>query len=1444
MMRNKRKNRSLFITTSVAMAITAVAPTNIAAQETTSKFSDVANTYTHAEAINALAERNVVSGYLDGTFKPLRKLSRSDVVKMLGKFLVEQGHVIPTNYDTVSRFSDIAASGDEELKRYAAVVYDAGVFIGNEGNLMPYSDMTRENIALVLSRLVSYVAGVDADEFVRSRNTTSDIADMNRAKPEARTAIKTIEYFGLTVVSDYRPKESTNRGQFASFIYRLLINVLENEAVLDELEAYKWSKVLDVNSIKINEEGNILTAANSKPSVTVTIAKDDGTSIGSGTVDNNGNVTINLGEPVEEGQNLLITIDDNGVTYTIPYVVKDKISIPGVPSEPTNPPIEPPGGGGTVPPPSGGGGGGYVPPPSGGGGGGSTIEYATPAAIAALKELINSVPLVAVSMDGSNIPMDQNWTTLEAKQALQDALLAAEQVANKRNPTAAEIKAAEEAVKAAIDAYEDAQQMGAKEAVNMVVYAEMARTRDAYEAALERVNELPASDLKTSLLERLEAVKDAVLAAEANKKAQDLVLLAELEFTEEALQEALNAVAALLDERMKEMLENRLELIQAILDKDNERIEQARAKVSVDKAAEATFNAAGQIGTLEEAEQLWDRANAAVEALPESTLKKMLQNKLAALTPVNTAIGLVETAENAKTPAAITAAKQAVNALLANVPEKSILQQRLAALDQLVNNEAKLQEAIEAVEAVEQNPTQQGLDDARELVNALRPSEDKTALNNRLDLVEAILAEDEEGIQNGQATVSVDRAVKATAEAAKGNMTAAEAKVEVDKARALVDALPASAVKAVLEDRLLDLTRDLAATTLVEAAEGVKTQAAVDAAKQALSTLPNSANKAELEARLQDVQNALNDAKLQAAKDAVDALEKNPTIEGVESARELVNALPNSRDKNDLNARIDAVEAALEAADKLEEATNAVTDLEQNPTQPKLDEVQELVNELPDSEEKEALQDRIDAVQDALDEAAVQAAEDAVAKAEETPSQEAVDNAQELVNALPDGEKKDELQDRIDAVQDALDEAAQKLQEAKDAVAAVEANPTQKGVDDARDLVAALPDSKDKDALNNRLDLVQAILDSDDAAIKEAEAKVAVDEAIAATDDAVNGDATADEAQEQLDEAAILVDALPDSPTKTELQEELAQLQDVIDAVQAVEDAEASKTDEAKDAAQQAIDALPDGDDKTTLQNRLDELSEQPDTNTEALAAAIAKAENVPFANVSQDGTDIDPSEQWTTQAETDAFTEAIANARDVLNNPNATQEQIDAAVKQVEDAIAAYEAAKEAGTKTDGGTPTDPEAVDRNVLELAIATAEAVVKVPVSETGAEYGSTEYWTPAAALATFEQAIADAKTVFAKADATQAQINEAASTLNAAVATYNGAKKPGTHTAPENVNTDALLAAVQDAEDVFVAVSPDGTDIDPSEQWTTPEEKATLEDAIADARDVLGNADAT
>ncbi|ARJ39552.1 hypothetical protein SporoP8_12105 [Sporosarcina ureae] len=39
----------------------------------------------HESAIVELVEQGIISGYEDGTFKPNKTLSRSDVVKMMGK---------------------------------------------------------------------------------------------------------------------------------------------------------------------------------------------------------------------------------------------------------------------------------------------------------------------------------------------------------------------------------------------------------------------------------------------------------------------------------------------------------------------------------------------------------------------------------------------------------------------------------------------------------------------------------------------------------------------------------------------------------------------------------------------------------------------------------------------------------------------------------------------------------------------------------------------------------------------------------------------------------------------------------------------------------------------------------------------------------------------------------------------------------------------------------------------------------------------------------------------------------------------------------------------------------------------------------------------------------------------------------------------------------------
>ncbi|WP_421101667.1 S-layer homology domain-containing protein, partial [Sporosarcina psychrophila] len=67
---------------SAALVASAVAPVASAAD-----FKDTKGN-THEEAINALSDAGVISGYPDGSFLPNKTLTRSDVVKMMGKLLV------------------------------------------------------------------------------------------------------------------------------------------------------------------------------------------------------------------------------------------------------------------------------------------------------------------------------------------------------------------------------------------------------------------------------------------------------------------------------------------------------------------------------------------------------------------------------------------------------------------------------------------------------------------------------------------------------------------------------------------------------------------------------------------------------------------------------------------------------------------------------------------------------------------------------------------------------------------------------------------------------------------------------------------------------------------------------------------------------------------------------------------------------------------------------------------------------------------------------------------------------------------------------------------------------------------------------------------------------------------------------------------------------------
>ncbi|MGN7385545.1 S-layer homology domain-containing protein [Sporosarcina sp. SAFN-015] len=251
---------------SAALVASAVAPVASAKD-----FSDTKGN-THEPAIDALSDAGIITGYQDGTFKPNKTLTRSDVVKLMGKWLVSEGYEVPSDYKTNPRFTDLTSASNDELLKYAAVVKDNGVFNGSNGRLLAGDNITRENMAVVLVRAFDTVNDFNLVEYVQGQDFKQEVTDRNAAKAEARTAIDVLDFFDITTVATFNPKDTTTRGHFASFLHRALnTDFSKVTGVVTGVESIKAVNattvevkfvegVKDINSLKFAIEG--LTVSN------------------------------------------------------------------------------------------------------------------------------------------------------------------------------------------------------------------------------------------------------------------------------------------------------------------------------------------------------------------------------------------------------------------------------------------------------------------------------------------------------------------------------------------------------------------------------------------------------------------------------------------------------------------------------------------------------------------------------------------------------------------------------------------------------------------------------------------------------------------------------------------------------------------------------------------------------------------------------------------------------------------------------------------------------------------------------------------------------------------------------------------------------------------------------------------------------------------------------
>lgn len=202
--------------TAAVLAATAVVPAASAAS-----FSDIKGSG-HENAITSLSEQGIIGGYPDGTFKPNQNLTRSDVVKLLGKYLVSLGHEVPKDYKTKMRFTDLTVKSQDELLQYAALVKDVGVFQGSNGALMHRDQLRRDQMATVLVRAFKIINDFDYVEAMKETDYKSNISDLNRTTKEHQESIETLAYYAVTKQKTFSPKDSTKRGQFATFLYNML----------------------------------------------------------------------------------------------------------------------------------------------------------------------------------------------------------------------------------------------------------------------------------------------------------------------------------------------------------------------------------------------------------------------------------------------------------------------------------------------------------------------------------------------------------------------------------------------------------------------------------------------------------------------------------------------------------------------------------------------------------------------------------------------------------------------------------------------------------------------------------------------------------------------------------------------------------------------------------------------------------------------------------------------------------------------------------------------------------------------------------------------------------------------------------------------------------------------------------------------------------------------
>ncbi|WP_193768073.1 S-layer homology domain-containing protein [Ureibacillus chungkukjangi] len=403
----------------------------------------------------------------------------------------------------------------------------------------------------------------------------------------------------------------------------------------------------------------------------------------------------------------------------------------------------------------------------------------------------------------------------------------------------------------------------------LVVTAESTRTPEDIESAKNSINLLPDHDLKTELETRIQVVIDI-----NNTIAS--VVTAESTITQEDTDKARLLVEALPESLIKDELLQRLQVVQEKID---EILKEYKANTSVSLAESSLLRKDA------------DAAQAIVNELLDEVLKGELQYRLDALyvtlDQIDGAVGAVEQAESTNIPSDLTNARALVD-LLEDSPIKTALQERLNAVQQIINNMEEV--ATEAVNKAESTLSRNDVSAAQEKVNLVTNPTLKQELQERLDELEPLLVQFEEAV------VAVE-----TAETTKDE-------VDIQTAKDLINLLPEGQGKT-LQERIdiVELSNQFAdVVSAVELAVSTKDLTDIQKAQELIDLLPEIPGKQALQTSIDKVNQYL------AAEQAVTKAEETLIQKHKNDAYALVSALDDTEDRQLLIERLDALQLLID----------------------------------------------------------------------------------------------------------------------------------------------------------------------------------------------------------------------------------------------------------------------------------------------------------------------------------------------------------------------------------------------------------------------------------------------------------------------------------------------------------------------------------------------------